>query len=58
MLEESDYDLWLDPEYDKTDTFHELLNTGIRKEISVTPVDSPNNMKVIGEKELITAKAA
>ena len=58
MLEANDYDLWLDPDFNEIDAFHDLLNSGIRTEISVTPVDSPGGMKVIGERELITAKAA
>jgi putative SOS response-associated peptidase YedK len=58
MLEPNDYDLWLDPNFKEVDAFHDLLDSGIRTEITVTPVDSPGEMEVIGESELITAKTA
>ncbi len=58
MLEENDYDLWLDPDFKQVDAFHDLLNSGIRTEITATPIDSPNTMTVIGESELLSAKAA
>jgi len=57
MLNENDYALWLDPEFKQTDAFQDLLNSGIRKAISITPVDSPNGMQVIGEREIIAGKA-
>ncbi|MBT7951025.1 MAG: SOS response-associated peptidase [Gammaproteobacteria bacterium] len=58
ILEAKDYEQWLDPKLKDTSVFKELLDSGIRKEISVTPVDSPKNMNKIGEKKLITAQAA
>lgn len=58
MLQPNDHDLWLDPDFKDVDAFHDLLNSGIRAEITATPVDSPTGMNVIGERELISAKAA
>jgi putative SOS response-associated peptidase YedK len=58
MLEAKDYEQWLDPKLKDANIFQYLLDSGIRKEISVTPVDSPKNMNKTGEKKLITAQAA
>ena len=58
MLRQEDYDLWLDPGFKDVDAFQELLNSGIRRDISATPIDSPKTMTAIGEMELISAKAA
>lgn len=58
MLEEEDYDRWLDPGFTQVEAFDGLLNSGIRRELRATPVDSPATMEVTGESELIVAGAA
>ncbi len=58
MLEAKDYEQWLDPEFNDVDAYKDLLSSGIQSKINVTPVDSPNTMKIIGEKELIDVKTA
>jgi putative SOS response-associated peptidase YedK len=56
MLKAKDYEQWLDPKLKDTNVFKALLDSGIRKEINVTPVDSPKNMSLIGEQQIVTAK--
>jgi putative SOS response-associated peptidase YedK len=58
MLQKDDFDLWLDPGFKDVDAFHDLLKSGIRAEVTATPVDSPKTMTVTGESELISAIAA
>ncbi len=58
MLEEQEYDLWLDPNSKNPTSFQSLLDSGIRQDISVIPVDSPENMEVVGESEIISRQAA
>ncbi len=58
MLEEQEYDRWLDSNANKPDSLQDLLDSGIRKDISVIPVDSPENMEVVGETEIISRQAA
>ena len=53
MLQAEDFDRWLDPGCTKVDVFQELMQTGMRTEVTVTPVDSPSGMKATGESELI-----
>ena len=58
MLEEGEYERWLDPGFKKVEAFADLLNSGIRRDISVIPVDSPNTMEVCGDTEIISRQAA
>ncbi len=56
MLQPDDYDLWLDPDFDSVDALQYLLNSGMRTDILVSPVDSPKGMKTTGAGELIRVK--
>ena len=58
MLEEGEYERWLDPDFRNVEAFDDLLNSGIRRDISVIPVDSPNTMEVTGDTEIISRQVA
>lgn len=58
MLEKADFDRWLDPEFKEVNAFQGLLDSGIRREVLVTPVESPASMVVAGESTRILAEVA
>ena len=55
MLQPRDYDMWLDPEFTNTEAFDDLLESKIKFDWKVTPVDSPTSLNPIGDSEIIKA---
>lgn len=55
MLQPDDFDMWLDPEFSNTDAFEDLLESKIKFDWKVTPVDSPAKLNPIGDPEIIKA---
>ncbi|GAB1264267.1 hypothetical protein NBRC116492_10760 [Aurantivibrio infirmus] len=54
ILEEKDFDMWLDPDFRQLDAFKNLLESHIPIDLKATPVDSPSKLNEIGEEEFIT----
>lgn len=48
-----DFNAWLDPDYFDPNGFNDLLASGIRYEIEMTPIESPQSLKPTGTAESI-----
>ncbi|TQV87369.1 SOS response-associated peptidase family protein [Aliikangiella coralliicola] len=55
MLQPDDFEMWLDHEFTNTKAFEDLLQSTIKFDWKVTPVDSPATLTPIGESEIIKA---
>lgn len=58
MLNQDDFDMWLDPNLTNTDPFQHLLKSHIRQPLVVEPIKSPENLKPTGPGEEIEADEA
>ncbi|MBL3557614.1 MULTISPECIES: SOS response-associated peptidase [Marinobacter] len=55
MLRPCDFDLWLDPEFDKVDAFQTLLKTHIPAPLVCEPIRNPNDLSRAGDVEILHA---
>ncbi len=58
MLEQEDFERWLDPDIREVGALRDILDSGIRREVTVTPVESPTTMVVSGESTQVLPEAA
>ncbi|GLR13244.1 DUF159 family protein [Chitinimonas prasina] len=55
MLEPAAFDMWLDPDMRNTEALADLLESRLRQDLLLTPIDSPKTLATIGEPELFPA---
>jgi len=55
MLEEADFDMWLDPTFKHAEAFADLLITKIRHPLVLTPVRSLSDLTPLAESEILPA---
>lgn len=55
MLESTDFDAWLDPDFHDVEAFTDLLQPRLRRPLLVTPIESPKTLLPAGPVEVLLA---